>query len=501
MKTSLLIHALALTTLWLGAAFGQNSAVFTEKLTIDRSDIKRSGSMPNTYAPVIKRVIPAVVSISSARVTQRQIDPAWDEVLRRYLGEDAVPQRRTQRQQQGLGSGVLVTSDGFIITNNHVIQGANEITVTLPKSQESYQAELIAADPSTDVALLKIDGADFPTAPLANSDLCEVGDVVLAVGNPFELTQTVTQGIVSAKGRSNVGPGGDFYGDFIQTDASINPGNSGGALVDSSGRVIGINSMIYSNTGSSTGIGFAIPINMAIRVVQSLLDEGRVNRGYLGINLETLDATMARRLGRRDVSGALIAAVVPDSPAAQAGLRPGDLIIDYQGRRVTDRTKLRLDVSRTEPGSQVIFGVVRDGQVVDIPITLGERAVEGSYVNRNRWDREPAPGEAVAIEQDDELPLETPFYLEGVSTQTLDDSVREQLGLDKAYEGAVVVQVNAQSPAGKRGLQVNDLIVEIGKTPITSTREALQAAESVEGNSVILGIIRQGNEQFVLVTK
>ena len=240
---------------------------------------------------------------------------------------------------------------------------------------------------------------------------------------------------------------------------------------------------------------------MAIRVVQSLLDEGRVNRGYLGINLETLDATMARRLGRRDVSGALIAAVVPDSPAAQAGLRPGDLIIDYQGRRVTDRTKLRLDVSRTEPGSQVIFGVVRDGQVVDIPITLGERAVEGSYVNRNRWDREPAPGEAVAIEQDDELPLETPFYLEGVSTQTLDDSVREQLGLDKAYEGAVVVQVNAQSPAGKRGLQVNDLIVEIGKTPITSTREALQAAESVEGNSVILGIIRQGNEQFVLVTK
>ena len=224
MKTSLLIHALALTTLWLGAAFGQNSAVFTEKLTIDRSDIKRSGSMPNTYAPVIKRVIPAVVSISSARVTQRQIDPAWDEVLRRYLGEDAVPQRRTQRQQQGLGSGVLVTSDGFIITNNHVIQGANEITVTLPKSQESYQAELIAADPSTDVALLKIDGADFPTAPLANSDLCEVGDVVLAVGNPFELTQTVTQGIVSAKGRSNVGPGGDFYGDFIQTDASINPG-------------------------------------------------------------------------------------------------------------------------------------------------------------------------------------------------------------------------------------------------------------------------------------
>ena len=504
MKTSPLINALALAALWLGSAsllHGQNSAVFTERLTIERSDIKRNGSMPNTYAPVIKRVLPAVVSISSARVTQRQADPVWDEVLRRYLGEDAVPQRRTQRQQQGLGSGVLVTPEGFIITNNHVIQGANEITVTLPKSQESYQAELIATDPTTDVALLKIDGTNLPIAPLANSDLCDVGDVVLAVGNPFELTQTVTHGIISAKGRSNVGPGGEFYGDFIQTDAAINPGNSGGALVDSSGRVIGINSMIYSTTGASTGIGFAIPINMAIRVVQSLLDEGRVNRGYLGVQLESLDATMARRLGRRDVSGALVATVVPGSPAAKAGLQTNDLIIDYQGRRVTDRTKLRLDVSRTEPGSQVLFGIVREGEVIDVPITLGERAVEGSYVNRNRWDREPAPGEAVAIEQDNELPSVTPFYLVGVSTQTLDDSIREQLGLDKAYEGAVVVQVDALSPAGRRGLQVGDLIVEIGRTPITSTREALQAGESIEGESVVLGIIRQGKEQFVLVTR
>ena len=328
-----------------------------------------------------------------------------------------------------------------------------------------------------------------------------MGDVVLAVGNPFELTQTVTHGIISAKGRSNVGPGGEFYGDFIQTDAAINPGNSGGALVDSSGRVIGINSMIYSTTGASTGIGFAIPINMAIRVVQSLLDEGRVNRGYLGVQLESLDATMARRLGRRDVSGALVATVVPGSPAAKAGLQTNDLIIDYQGRRVTDRTKLRLDVSRTEPGSQVLFGIVREGEVIDVPITLGERAVEGSYVNRNRWDREPAPGEAVAIEQDNELPSVTPFYLVGVSTQTLDDSIREQLGLDKAYEGAVVVQVDALSPAGRRGLQVGDLIVEIGRTPITSTREALQAGESIEGESVVLGIIRQGKEQFVLVTR
>lgn len=455
--------------------------------------------MPNTFAPIVKRVLPAVVSISSARVPEGRGDSAWDEVVRRYRGEDTRPSNPGQRQQQGLGSGVLVTTDGFIITNHHVIKGANEITVTLPKSQESFEAKLIAADPSTDVALLKIDGRDLPIATLTDSDLGEVGDVVLAVGNPFELNQSVTQGIISAKGRSNVGPEGQFYGDFIQTDASINPGNSGGALVDSSGRVIGINSMIYSTTGSSTGIGFAIPINMALRVVGSLLDEGRVTRGYLGVQLGSLDPAMARRLGRRDLSGALVQAVEPDSPASEAGLRRGDLIVEYQGTRVTDRTRLRLDVSRTEPGSAVLFGVLRDGRVIDVPITLGELAVQGSYVNPNGWDRSPEPGEAVAVVE--ETLLETPFYLLGVSTQTLDGPLREQLGLDEAYEGALVVQVDPRSPAGKRGLQVGDLIVEIGRTPITSTREALQAGQTLEGDSVVLGVIRQGKEQFVLVTK
>ena len=403
--------------------------------------------MPNTFAPVVKRVLPAVVSISSARVTQRQADPVWDEILRRAYGDAYVPDR-TQRQQQGLGSGVIVTDDGLIITNFHVIQGANEITVTLPKSQENFQADVIAADATTDVALLKIDGKGLPRATLADSDLCQVGDVVLAVGNPFELSQTVTQGIVSAKGRSNVGPGGEFFGDFIQTDAPINPGNSGGALVDSSGRVIGINSMIYSTTGSSTGIGFAIPVNMALRVVRSLLDEGRVHRGYLGVQLAPLDSVLARRLGRQDLSGAYISEVVPGSPAARAGLRQGDLIVDYQGRRVTDQTKLRLDVSRTPPGTEALFGVVRNGRLLDVPITLGERALGGSYVNQNRWDSEPEPGEPVPVHEN-QGDLETPFYLEGVLTQTLDDSVREQLGLDSAYEGAVVVGVDAQSPAGK----------------------------------------------------
>lgn len=503
MKVTPLLPACLFLLVSLSAGWGQSSQVFMDKLAIDAQDIDRQGSLPNTFAPVVKKVLPAVVSISSARVTERRSDPVWDEILRRYLGEEYVPQSRVQRQRQGLGSGVLVTRDGFIITNHHVIQGANEITVTLPKSLKSYEADLIAADPSTDVALLKIAGTDFPRAVLADSDLVDVGDVVLAVGNPFELDQTVTQGIVSAKGRSNVGPGGQFYGNFIQTDAAINPGNSGGALVDSSGRVIGINSMIYSTTGASTGIGFAIPINMALRVVRSLLDEGKVKRGYLGVRLQDLDATMARRLGRRDLSGAIIAVVEPGSPADRAGLHVGDLMVDYQGQRILDSTKLRLAVSGTSPGTEVTFGIIRDGELLDAPVTLGEIGGSGAYVNPQGWargsqDTRELPAEAFAPEPE---PVATPFYLRGVVAQTLDDSLREQLGLDAAYEGAVVVQVNPQSPAGKRGLQVGDLIVEVGRTPVRSTREAMKAGESFSGDSVVLGIIRQGKEQFILVKR
>lgn len=501
--TTFLIISLGIHGFLAAPAFAQPSDIFLDKLEIDKTDINRRGSMPNTYAPVVKRVLPAVVSISSARVTQRRSDPVWDEILRRYLGDDYVPQQRTHRQQQGLGSGVLVTPDGFIITNFHVIQGANEIIVTLPQSRESYEAEVVAADPSTDVALLKIEGHDFPRAVLADSDFAEVGDVVLAVGNPFELDQTVTHGIISAKGRNNVGPGGNFYGNFIQTDAAINPGNSGGALVDSSGRVIGINSMIYSTTGASTGIGFAIPINMALQVIGNLLDDGRITRGFLGVELESLSPAIARRLGRRDLSGALVKLVIPDSPADLAGLRPGDLILSYAGQRVPDPAKLRLDVSRTRPGTAVLFNIVRNGRLLDVPVELGETGGNHGYVNRGRWDRpEPEPGvaEPVVVEDDGEE-LTIPFYLEGIVTRTLDDSLREQLGLDATYEGAVVLQVNPKSAAGRQGLRVGDLIVEVGRHSVRSTREALEAGQDLEGESVILGIIRQGKEAFVLVRR
>ena len=487
--------------LWLGCQplrplHGQTSEALMGKLDIEESDIDRLGSLPNTFAPIVKRVLPAVVSISSARVTQRRIDPLWDEILRHHLGDDYVPQARTHRQQRGLGSGVLVTTDGFIVTNYHVIQGANEITVTLPESRESFQADVIAADPSADVALLKIEGSDFSRAPLGNSDLIEVGDVVLAVGNPFELDQTVTQGIVSAKGRRPVGSGGNF----IQTDAAINPGNSGGSLVDSAGRVIGINSMVYSTTGASTGIGFAIPIKVALRVIRDLLDKKHAPRGFLGVKLEALTPAMARRLARRDLGGVRVAAVSPDSPAARAGLQADDLIVEFQGRSAIDLTRLRSEVSRTAPGTRVTLGVVRHGRLVDVPVVLDEAPGNEASVNGDGRDRDPAPGEVVPVQPGEEN-LATPFYLQGVSTQTLDDSIRNQLDLDETYEGAVVVQVDPRSPAGRSGLQVGDLIVEVGRSNVRSSREALAVGQDLEGDSVILGIIRSGKEQFVLVKK
>jgi serine protease Do len=375
-----------------------------------------------------------------------------------------------------------------------VVQGADEIIVTLPESGVRHEARVIVSDRSTDVALLKIDGVDFPRATLADSDQVQVGDVVLAVGNPFELDQTVTQGIVSAKGRSNVAPQG-FYGSFIQTDAAINPGNSGGALVDSSGRVIGINTMIYSTSGGSTGIGFAIPINMAIRVIRDLLDNGRVSRGYLGVVLNDLSPAMARRLRQRDRSGVLVGPVIQGSPADRAGMQQYDVIVSVEGRRVTDSNGLRTVIGRTPPGSEVTFGVFRDGGLVEIPVTLGEAPNRGgAYVNRGRWERPEGRVEPPAQRN-------RPFYLEGVDTATLDDSLRAQLGLDATYEGAVVVQVAPTSPAGRRGLQVGDLIVEVGREAVRNVGEAWSAGESVEGDSVILGVIRRGKEEFILVTR
>lgn len=491
----------------LGASLqAQSSAGFPDRLRIDGSDIDRRGHLPTTFAPVLKDVLPAIVSVSTARVTWRRTDPVWDEILRRYLGEDYVPAEREERCQQGLGSGVLVTGDGLIITNYHVIQGADEITVTLPQSGSNYEAAVIAADRSTDVALLKIEGQDFQQATLADSDLVEVGDVVLAVGNPFELAQTVTQGIVSAKGRSNVAPQG-FYGSFIQTDAAINPGNSGGALVDASGRVLGINTMIYSTTGGSTGIGFAIPINTAIRVIKDLLDKGHVPRGYLGVVLNEVSSALARRLGRPDLKGAVVGPVIQDSPAGRAGLRQYDLIVEFDGRGALDGNSLRLAIGRLRPGSEVTLGVVRNGRFQEIPVTLGETSARGSYVNRDhRWDRRDG-GDAGALggveaEGNPTIPGEAvPFYLEGIETVTLDDALRDQLGLDASYEGAVVVQAHPGSPAARRGLRVGDLIVEVGRQPVRTSAEAVAAGRGVEGDSVILGLIRRGKEEFVLVTR
>src|SRR5919198_1202958 len=336
-----------------------------------------------SYASIVSRVAPAVVTVRSERrvkVSTGQF-PFMDDPMLRELFGDRVPrggqgqQPRTEREE-GLGSGVIVSPDGYILTNHHVVDGAQQITVELT-DRRVFNAKLIGPDQPSDLAVLKIDASSLPVLPLGDSDRAQVGDVVLAVGNPLDIGQTVTSGIISAKGRTTGLSDGSFE-DFIQTDAAINRGNSGGALVNTQGELIGINSQILSPSGGSIGIGFAIPANMARDVMTQLIKQGRVHRGMIGVNIQPVNADIAQSLGLREVRGALVNEVQPGSPAAGAGVRRGDVIVAFNGAPVGDYNSLRNMVARTQPGTPVTFTVVRDGRELQLHATLAELPVEKS---------------------------------------------------------------------------------------------------------------------------
>ena len=292
------------------------------------------------------------------------------DLLRRFFGDQSqgrMPRRNSgMPRQEGVGSGVIATKDGYILTNNHVVDGADEVKVALQDGRE-FTAKVIGRDPKSDVAVIKIDATDLPAVPMADSDKVEVGDVVLAIGNPFGIGQTVTTGIVSAKGRGNMGLD---YEDFIQTDAAINPGNSGGALVDADGRLIGINTAILSRSGGNQGIGFAIPVNLARDVMGSLIKDGQVTRGYLGVMIQDLTPALAKEFKLKDTTGALIGDVTPKGPADKAGLKSGDLLVEFNGKTVTDSRHLKLEVARTQPGETVPVKILRDGTSKTLEVTV-----------------------------------------------------------------------------------------------------------------------------------
>src|SRR6266436_3064080 len=325
----------------------------TVPIVVNEAPLARETRMTTSFAPVVKRVAPSVVNVFTTKTVRNQYPEMMpfpdDPFFRRFFGEPfggEQPRRQPRKfKERSLGSGVIVTKDGYILTNNHVVDGADEVKVSLAKDKKEYSAKIAGRDPKTDIAILKIDAKDLPFVTFADSDKIEVGDVVLALGNPFGIGQTVTMGIVSAVGRGGMHI--EDYEDFIQTDAAINPGNSGGPLVDAEGRLIGINTAILSRSGGNQGIGFAIPANQARNVMEGLVKDGHVVRSYLGVNIQDLTPALAKEFDLQNTSGVVVSDVVPKSPADKAGFKAGDVITDFNGKPVQDSRHLKMQTSQT----------------------------------------------------------------------------------------------------------------------------------------------------------
>ena len=372
---------LAAATLVLGASLGAwsvygNAAPATGPVSVTAvAPAPDAGAIvpgQYSYAPIVDKVAPTVVTIrAEQRVRVAQQYPfSNDPMFRRFFGDRLPQERPSQRREGALGSGVIVKADGYILTNHHVVDGADRITVELTDGR-SFKATVVGTDAPSDLAVLKIEGDNFPALALGNSDQVRVGDVVLAVGNPMGVGQTVTMGIVSAKGRAT-GLGDGSFEDFLQTDAPINQGNSGGALVNMRGELVGINSQILSPSGGNIGIGFAIPANMAQSVFVSLVSDGRVHRGMLGVTVQSVTADMAETLKLDSVRGALVNGVQPDGPAAKAGIEKGDVITAVNGVAVTDSNAVRNHVAQLKPGSKAELTIIRDGREQKLMATLDE---------------------------------------------------------------------------------------------------------------------------------
>lgn len=465
----------------------------SKNVTTDPSPLKRESTHVASYADALESIMPAVVTIYSTKESEPQArNPMFDDpTFRRFFGipEDFDQENMPPRKEQGLGSGVVITADGYILTNNHVVGGADEIMVLMPGDKTDRKATLIGADPQTDVALIKIDGKDLKHAVIGDSSHLRVGDVTLAVGNPFGLEQTVTSGIVSALGRKDLNITGGGYENFIQTDASINRGNSGGALIDAQGRLIGINTAIQSGmSGGNIGIGFAIPVNMAMGIVKNLLDnDGVVKRGFLGVFLKELDSNMAKALGRGDKTGVLVTEVGPGTPAEKSGLKPGDLIVSYNGTEAKSMPQLRLDISNTAPGSEVKFEVIRNGKNETVAVTLGDLQDAGELAMGGQG--RPGAGEKAK-------PAD---FLKGVEIGELEDEMREALKLPEDLKGVVIRNVEGDSAAAEAGLQPGQVITMVNQKPVDSVKAANEARKGFEGEVLLLQVFSQGRRDILAV--
>ena len=454
---------------------------------LDERPIAREAGSHASFAPVVKKVAPAVVKVfTTTRIHNtgfNGVPDNMDDMLRRFFGdqfEGRTPRRNHgTTRQEGIGSGVVVTKDGYILTNNHVVDGADEVKVALQDGRE-FTAKVIGRDPKSDVAVIKVDAKDLPAVPMADSDKVEVGDVVLAVGNPFGIGQTVTTGIVSATGRG--GAIGLDYEDFIQTDAAINPGNSGGALVDTEGRLIGINTAILSRSGGNQGIGFAIPANLARDAMQGLIKDGHVTRGYLGVMIQDLTPALAKEFNLKESGGALVGDVTPDSPAEKAGIKSGDVIVEVDGKKVTDSRHLKLEVARFHPGQTVPVKVLRNGSTKTLEVAVREM-----------------PGTDRLAKNDSQSKSDDNGTLNGVTVADLDRGARQQFDLPTNIKGVVITDVAPDSAAAEAGLKPGDVIQEINKKPVRTADEAVKMTEKTDSKTTLLRVWRNGGSHFIVV--
>ena len=438
----------------------------------------------SSYAPVVDQVTPSVVTIRVGRKAQASpaalpfSDPRFREFFGREFDERGSGGRAPRMpREEGLGSGVIVNPDGYILTNHHVVAGADRVEVEL-SDRRVLTATVVGDDAPSDLAVLKVQATGLRTIPLADSDKARVGDVVLAIGNPLGIGQTVTSGILSAKGRTT-GTGDGSFQDFLQTDAPINRGNSGGALVNLQGELLGINSQILSPSGGSIGLGFAIPSNMAKNVMSQLISSGSVRRAKLGVMVQPITADLASSLGLSDVRGALVNQVEPGSPAERAGLEQGDVITEVAGRRVSDGNELRNAISSTTPGTSVALKIVRDGRASDVSAKLDELKAQADENDRDERGNSTSPGRF------------------GMSVTPLTPDLAREYSLPPSTKGVVVTDLDPDGAAAESGVQPNDVIEKVNGRPTTTVAELKTAIEHTDGKPVLVLVSREGRSLFL----